>query len=160
MLKKSFHHIIAVLILFTAAQVSFSQYQMYYAYSIMHYYPLPGYYNKYSIARSGENELAKKAVVIRNASIETAGYEYEEASYDTSERYEYTTASVEESYFADMTPPVSSKTSIGVPPHGYKYYVEKPSSYRPIRDFRVSLWLSNQYAADDYDHIAFNEPYK
>jgi hypothetical protein len=54
----------------------------------------------------------------------------------------------EEVYLKSMDPVITSKTSIGVPPHGYNYYTEKPNI--PIRDFRASMWKTNYYVAKFY----------
>ena len=65
----------------------------------------------------------------------------------------------EETYLAPLDEPlVNYRTSTGVPPHGYKYYVEKPAGYLPIRDFRASMWLTKEYD-DTKSHPLYQSAY-
>ncbi len=63
-----------------------------------------------------------------------------------------------ETYLAPMDIPViSEKTSIGVPPFGYKYYTKNTRS--PIRDFRTDIWETKTYSAASEKQVLYDEVY-
>ena len=94
-----------------------------------------------------------------SAGYSTANYLAVVSSSRKTVKYrKYIRPSREESevFLAPMDPPViSSKTSIGVPPFGYKYYTKNTNA--PLRDFRADIWLTHQYtSASAKNNVVYN----
>ncbi len=65
---------------------------------------------------------------------------------------------VEENYLVDMIPVITSSTSIGVPPHGYNYSIDKSSNI-PIRDFRADYWQTKYYRDEFHNQDSYSKAY-
>ncbi|MBZ0202616.1 MAG: hypothetical protein IT281_00730 [Ignavibacteria bacterium] len=65
---------------------------------------------------------------------------------------------VEENYLVDITPVITSSTSIGVPPHGYNYYIDKSRNV-PIRDFRADFRQTKYYRDEFHNQDSYSKAY-
>jgi len=170
---------LTVLTLFIFSSAAYSQYNMA---LINHYSQLP-YSEAYATAHMGTTERSGIMSASYNEGLPGVGKTtYYRSFDDNSERahavYSHNvdeTSGVpafvthrkyvrpsdvekQEVYLAPMEPPViTQRTSIGVPPYGYKYHTKNTKA--PIRDFRTDIWLTKKYTSASEKHILYDEMY-